>query len=856
MAETTPMMQQYHRIKQDHRDAILFFRLGDFYEMFQQDAREASSILNLTLTARNKVPMCGIPYHAAQTYIPRLLKAGKKIAICEQISLPEGGKGIAKRQVVEIITPGTVVDENYLDKGENNFLLSIGRYREWVSLSAIDLSTAEFIATAFPWEERKQRLRKELSRLSPREILIQESLLEEDDQVNRVLDEQKEILINRFPDWSFDLEASEKRLILQFAVSNLKGFGFKTDDPALYSTGILLEYLEDSSKGMLPHIRGIKRYHDHEFLGLDESTQRNLEITANLHDGSSKYSLLEILNHTKTSMGSRKLRAWVLQPLTDREQIENRLEEVDFLYQNQILLSSLRETLKGILDLERLSSRIALDKAHGKDLAAVRNSLQGILLVHSSLTEWNRDFLSREELKWISEIVDLLLKGLADDPSILLSDGSLIRKGFNEELERLRHLKENSKSTLDEYLEEEKERTGISSLKAKYNKIIGYYLEVSKANLHLVPEHFIRRQSLVGGERFTTERLSSLESDLNNASEKALEMEKDLFLKLRDQVKEQVSSLLSLADKLARLDCLGSFAYAATIHGYTRPKLSEKQTLNIREGRHPVVEHHLPPGNFVPNSLKLDPKKTTFALITGPNMAGKSTYLRQVALIVLMAQIGSYIPAREAEIGIVDNIFCRVGASDNLARGESTFLVEMNETANIIRSATKKSLVIMDEVGRGTSTNDGLSIAWAVSEHLLETLQCKTLFATHYHELTLLKHEKLKNLSLEVLENEGEIVFLKKIKEGPAGNSYGLHAAKIAGLPLEIVRRATRILNNLKEKEDGYPEIPPAEEGNGQKDLFSPSEIVSQEVRSLNVNEMTPLEALNTIARWQDELIQ
>ena len=848
------MMRQYKRIKQAHTDSILFFRLGDFYEMFQSDAKEASSILNLTLTKRHGIPMCGIPYHAAHSYIARLLKAGRKIAICEQTKMPAGGKGIAEREVVEIITPGTVVEEDFLEKDRNNYLFAAGVYRGNLSIAYTDLSTGDFFASTFEAGNSVEILKRELLRLSPGEILIQQSLLEDNDDAARLLNEQNSLLVNTYPDWAFDIDNSAGLLKKQFGVNSLKGYGIDDDDPAVFACGVVLEYLSDTSKSLLPHIRNLKIVRDEDFLLLDESSLKNLEITANLQDGSRRYSLLEVLDHSRTAMGARKLKNWLLHPLVRIEDINSRLNRVEFLYHNQILLSGISEKLSGILDIERLSSRIAMDKAHAKNLLAVRNSLRSAFELGELLEEWDSEegpgTLDIETRSTSGNMLKLLENSIDEDPSTLLTEGRMIREGYSSELDELRNLRRHSKEILQEYLEKEKEDSGINNLKIRYNKIIGYFIEVTKTNLELVPGHFIRRQSLVSAERFTTDRLIELETNLNSASDKAVELEKELFLKVRAELKSEVGTLLKLADYISEIDCLASLATAATRYGYVKPVITEGVECSITGGRHPVVEANIPSGEFIPNSLGLGGTESSFALITGPNMAGKSTYLRQNALIILMAQTGSFIPADCATIGIVDRIFCRVGASDNLARGESTFMVEMNETAYILNSATGNSLVIMDEVGRGTGTNDGLSIAWAVSEYLLDNVGAKTLFATHYHELTLLQHEKLKNLSLDVRENRGSIVFLKRIKDGPADSSYGIHVAGLAGLPDQVIERAEEIQAELEAREihSDHGVITRKSE---PAELFGDDEMLKSMVAGFDIDNSSPLQALNSIAEWK-----
>ncbi len=879
MPDNSPMMQQYRRIKEAHRDSILFFRLGDFYEMFEGDALEASKLLDLTLTQRNGVPMCGIPYHAAESYIGRLLRRGRKIAVCEQLQLSEG-KGLANREVVEIITPGTVVDEGYLDRNANNYLLALGRSGEQLALAWIDLSTAEFRAAAFPLREGRERVQREFLRLSPKEVLLQESLLEENGWLRELLAQPEGLVVNRYPDWSFDLETNRRRLEKQLGVAGLKGFGLEPTSAHIAAAGAILEYVGDTSRSLLPHIRSLQVDADAAFVGLDESTQRNLELVANLQDRSRRYTLLEVLDQTRTSMGARHLRRWILQPLRDRAEIERRLDVVDFLYRNQVLLSRLRERLKGMLDLERLSARVALEKAHAKDLQAVQSCLSAVLSLEEALRDHPQiGSIARplaERRAEAAGLVDLLTRAIAEEPSVLLSEGNLIRPGYDAELDRLRRLKEDARAILNGYLERERRDTGIASLKLKYNRILGYFLEVTKPNLPLVPPHFVRRQSMINGERFTTEPLAEKESEILNASEQIVELERRLFLEVRDRVRQRIPLLLELCAAVARLDVLQSFAFASTVHGYVRPRLVDEPVLAIEEGRHPVVERNLPMGAFVPNDLRLDAGGVRFVLLTGPNMAGKSTFLRQVALITLMAQIGSFVPAREARLGLVDQIFCRVGATDNLARGESTFLVEMSETAHILRAATPSSLLILDEVGRGTSTNDGLAIAWAVIEHILERTGGRTLFATHFHELTALSHPGMRNLSMQVLERKGEIVFLKRVHEGPADNSYGLHVARLAGVPEAVLKRAYELLESIGARSIGGvagvpqpasvprtepiapPEPPagpaPASAPEAQPMLWSAAEWVREEIAGLDVSRLTPLEALNRIARWQSDL--
>jgi DNA mismatch repair protein MutS len=898
-------MDQYRRIKARYRDAVLFFRLGDFYEMFFEDAIEVSALLDLTLTQRQGEPMCGIPYHAAKAYISRLLRHGKKIAVCEQLGEPKPGKGIVDRDVVEVVTPGTTVEEDFLEQGANNYLLAVCSLKERLCLAYLDLSTGEFRAYSRAKAEGDAEaaalaefLRAELYRLGPREILVQQSMLE-NHLMAQALAEAEGLIVNRYPDWSFDVERSARELAQRFGLASLKGYGFADDAPELAAAGALLRYVDETAKTATPHLSPPLPYREDEFVGIDEGSRKNLELVRNLSDSGKAYTLLSILDATRTSPGARLLRQWILQPLHSRALIEERLDAVDFLYRDQKLLASLRDALASIRDIERLSSRVAMDKAHAKDLLALRLSIVSCMAARALLEGRGAAGLlvaplPEGALAQVDDVAQRIESAIQDEPSILLTEGGLIRDGYDAELDRLRSLKTHSREVLEAYVEEEKAASGIAGLRVRYNKIIGYYIEVSKGKVDAVPSHFIRRQSLVTGERYTTTRLSELESEINGAMERIVDLERGIFLALRDRVKEAVPAMLALGRAAAIQDCLASFAWTATARGYSRPRIVDAPVLRIVEGRHPVVEAHLREGSFVPNGIELDAsaasaateaapaaagghRDAAFALITGPNMAGKSTYLRQNALIALMAHSGSFVPAFDAEIGLVDKIFCRVGAQDNLARGESTFLVEMHETAYILNTATRESLVVMDEVGRGTSTLDGLAIAWAVSERLLAQIGCRSLFATHYHELTALEHPRLKNLSLSVLEEEGEVVFLKRIESGPAKSSYGIHVARLAGLPESVLIRAAEIQAELSRAEAGLPAIAArggaglgevhanfdagpggeparAARASRQAGLFSPEDLVIAELRSMDVDGLSPREALNRLALLQSHL--
>ncbi len=855
MAESTPLMDQYRRVKAENQDSILFFRLGDFYEMFRDDAILVSALLNLTLTKRNGEPMCGIPYHASRAYIARLLKLGKKIAICEQLSPP--GKGIIERKVVEIITPGTIVEEDYLDRGRNNYLLSLAGDSQSLSLVHVDLSTGEFRLTALPRSDGAQALRREFFRIQAREILVQESLLE-DPEIALCIEERGELVINRYPDWSFDMQDAHSRLCTLLGTSSLKGFGLDEASPEIKAAGVLIDYLEDRAKSLLIHIRSVLVYSERDYVGIDESSQKNLELVQNLQDGGRAYSLLEVLDETKTGMGARLLRDRILRPLTSIEMIEARLADLSLLYHDQNLLSRSRDCLSKILDIERLSTRIAMDRAHARDLVALRDSLSHSFSLNELLEAggYARIIPSPEPgAEGLDALEARIRQWILDEPSMLLSEGKMIKSGNDSELDSLHELKDDSHAVLEAYLQEERLSSGISSLRIRHNNIIGYYLEVSKGQVGQAPAHFLRKQSLVSGERYGTERLSELEEKIGGAQEKIVEIEKRHILALREWAKAFLPPLKALARAVAAADVSQSLAFAATRRAWVRPQLVEENSLDIKEGRHPVVEAYLPAGRFIPNDLVLGSQSGRFALITGPNMAGKSTFLRQSALIVTLAHMGSYVPAREARIGLVDRIYCRVGAQDNLARGESTFLTEMNETAYILNSATDRSLVIMDEVGRGTSTTDGLSIARAVSERILEKLRARCLFATHYHELQALEHPALIFLTLEVLEREGDIVFLKKVVPGKARSSYGIHAAKLAGLPDEVLRRAYEIQQALEAQENlparQYTAPAPVPKARPQENLFSDEQMIADEIRSLNVDGLSPMEALMRLAMWK-----
>ena len=862
----TPMMIQYRGIKEKYKNEVVFFRLGDFYEMFDEDAVEVSRLLNLTLTHRASRPMCGIPYHAAKIYIARLLRLGKKIVICEQVGeIPKGGKGITERKVVEIITPGTAVEAEYLEGNRANYLAALSITKAKAGFAFIDVTTSSFRATSWPASKMAENFGKELNRAAPRELLLPASL-KNNEAIKSVISAYGSISVSYYPDWDFSAELSYKKLTAQFKTANLKAYGLEEDSPEIVPAGFLLDYLEKTTNTVLPHISSIRVYSDSEYLIMDDSSRRNLEVISNMREGGTQFTLLECVDFTKTAMGGRLLRNWLLFPLTNLRQIEDRQTKVASFVENRNLLEKLKTDLGSILDVERLAGRIAMERAHAKDLQALRASLGSWSRIKEYLGQYDFSFISDENSVTICSLIQ---KAILEDPATSLTEGGIIKAGWSEELDHWRGLHDNFNQILSEYEAEEREKTGISTLRVKYTNAAGYFIEVSKGKLGAVPAHFIMRRALVNGDRYTTERLQQLEAELNESSTKILELERDLFVEIRSSLAKYIPYLLQVADEIANTDAAASFAQAAIEHNWVRPEIEESTHFEIKDGRHPVVENHLPTGEFVPNDALLsaeDESIPSFALITGPNMAGKSTYLRQNALIALLAQTGSFVPASRARLGIVDRIFCRVGASDNLAKGESTFLVEMTETANILHAATKKSLVIMDEVGRGTSTEDGLAIARAVSEYLLDTIGCKTFFATHYHELSRMEHPSLKMLCMDVLEQNGSVVFLRKVKEGVTGNSYGIHVAKLAGIPQAVIDRANVILSHIQALANDNPVIlddVPAKSSESEKTLaaapvnpglFSDEEIIISEILSVDTDNLTPLNALQIIVRWKKAL--
>lgn len=802
----TPMMQQYLEIKESCKDCILFFRLGDFYEMFFEDAEKVSKELELVLTGKdcgleNRAPMCGIPYHAANSYITRLVNKGYKIAICEQLEDASASKGIVKRGIIKVVTPGTYTDSSFLEDSKNNYIMSlyIDSIKNSVALTFADISTGEFNCTDTQYD--LSIILDEISKYNPKEILIQDNL---DEKICDQIKERFNAAFTRLSDEIFTTNA-EENLSNQFSNFN------NTDYTSILmkSCNGLLRYVIDTQKTALPHINELEYYNIVDYLTIDSNSRRNLELTESLREKSRKGSLLWVMDKTNTAMGGRQLRKWIEQPLIDKKTIQKRLDSVEELLNNISAHEDLKDALKEIYDIERLVGKISSKSVNAKELISLKNSVEKIPAVKNILSSFKSDLLNNmysnlDELKDIYEILD---EAILDNPSISVKEGNLIKEGYNKEIDELKTAKAHGKEWIASLESNEKDVTGIKSLKVGYNKVFGYYIEVTKTNLNLIPEgRYIRKQTLANAERFITPELKEMEDKILGAEEKLVNLEYEIFIQVREKIEAQVDRMQVTAKIIAELDCLSSLSTIALENNYIKPEITNSEELFIEEGRHPVVEKMIPSGNFVANDTHINTSNEQLLLITGPNMAGKSTFMRQVALIVLMAQIGSFVPAKKAVIAVCDKIFTRIGASDDLAAGKSTFMVEMWEVSNILKNATNKSLILLDEVGRGTSTYDGLSIAWSVIEYISgnSKLKCKTLFATHYHELTKLEGilEGVKNYSVSVKEMGSDIVFLRKIVRGGADQSYGIEVAKLAGLPEEVINRAKHILERI-EKENG-----------------------------------------------------
>jgi len=880
-------MQQYHAIKSRYPHALLLFRLGDFYELFYEDALLASRELQITLTSRNRergqpIPMCGVPYHAADGYIARLIRAGFKIAICDQMEAPGPGKKLVRREVVRVITPGTATDVAVLDARENNFLAAVSQDNaaSTIGLAFVDLSTGEFQATEFRGPRAEEALREELQLLHPRETLLPRPQQLFETAKTSLLDGTGGVE-SRVEDWAFQSDYATHILREQFGVAELTGFGLDDHAQALSAAGAIVHYLRENAakttdvtaQQALAHLDRVRYYEQHDALILDPVSVRNLELVAPIFsEESSKNAatVLATLDVTVTGMGARLLRSWLLRPLIDRDAIEARLDAVAQLVQQTVVRGEIRKELKGIQDLERLTSRITLGLAGPRELLALRKSLAQLPVLRNFLMPppVGGSGLLRflfNEIDELADVRDRLERALSDEPPALATEPGIIRNGFHAELDELRNLSQHSKQIIAAMEERERKRTGIGSLKIRFNSVFGYYMEISKPNLHLAPADYERKQTLVNAERFTSPELKEYERKILAADERILEIERQLFIDLRSSIAAQAARLRKTAAAIAQLDVLTSLAKLAADRGYSRPEFNSTGELLIVGGRHPVLEELLRQKGerFVPNDLCFEPGRQQLLLITGPNMGGKSTYLRQAALIVLLAQMGSFVPARQAKLPITDRIFTRIGASDNLARGRSTFLVEMSEVASILNHATPQSLVLLDEVGRGTATFDGLSIAWAVVEHLQKHTRARTLFATHYHELTELAEllPAVKNVHVSVKETPNEIIFLRRVEPGSADKSYGIEVARLAGLPRSVIERAREVLKKHEQSEHQLSEtLSPGPEshvnGNGNQDLlFTPLDrAVLDRLRAANLDDLKPLDALNLLAELKKQI--
>ena len=879
MAELTPMMQQYMETKKQYMDCILFYRLGDFYEMFFEDALTASRELEITLTGKNcgqeeRAPMCGVPYHAVDSYLNKLVSKGYKVAICEQVEDPKTAKGIVKREVVRIVTPGTNLNVQSLEETKNNFLMCVAFFENKIGISVADVTTGDYYVTEV---EDNKKLLDEIMKYTPSEIICNDAFLVSGVDVED-LKTRLGITVYSLEPHYFDEDLCRKCLQKHFHVSTLTGLGVEEFPTGLIASGCLLQYLYDTQKTSLSHFTHLYPYLTSRYMLLDSSTRRNLELTETLREKQKKGSLLWVLDKTKTAMGARMLRSYIEQPLIAKDEMESRLDAVEMLCKNPLSRDEIREYLNPVYDLERLLGKVSYKTANPRDLIAFRNSMEMLPHIKTILSDLEGSTLLaniNEEMDGLEDLYHLICASIQEEPPISVKEGGIIREGFDETIDNLRNAKTQGKTWLAELEESERERTGIKNLRIKYNKIFGYYLEVTNSYQNLVPEDYVRRQTLANAERYSMPRLKELEDTILNAEDKLYALEYEKFCEIRDKIAEQIERIQKTAKAIARLDVTASLSIVAERHHYVRPQKKEKGIIDIKDGRHPVVEQMIAHDMFISNDTYLDNQKHCIAVITGPNMAGKSTYMRQTALIVLMAQIGSFVPARSANIGIVDRIFTRVGASDDLASGQSTFMVEMNEVANILRNATSNSLLVLDEIGRGTSTFDGLSIAWAVIEHISnrKLLGAKTLFATHYHELTELegKMSNVNNYCIAVKEKGDDIVFLRKIVKGGADKSYGIQVAKLAGVPDMVIDRAKEIVEQLsdnditekvqsisvaadtpvKKKKQHYDEVDLS-----QMSLFDTvtDEDVLEELKNIDISVMTPLDALNTLYRLQNKL--
>ena len=877
IADLSPMMQHYLQVKQEYQDCIIFYRLGDFYEMFFEDAKVVSKELELTLTGRacgleERAPMCGVPFHAADTYLNRLVQKGYKVAICEQVEDPSTAKGMVKREVVRIATPGTNIDMQALDETKNNYIMCIVYSVEKYGISIADVTTGDFLVTEV---DSERKLLDEINKFSPSEIICNEAFYMSGVDVSD-MKERLHIAITSLDSWYFGDDLAKETLLSHFKIHTLEGLGLQDYDCGVLASGALLKYLYETQKNSLSNILAIHPYSIGKYMIIDSSSRRNLELVETLREKQKRGSLLWVLDKTKTAMGARLLRSYVEQPLINKTEILKRQEFISVLIKQEITREELREYLNPIYDLERLITRITYQTANPRDLIAFRNSLEMLPAIGMLLHDLSCPLVEeiREEFDDLRDLYVLLCDSIQEEPPISSRDGDIIKEGFNEEVDKLRAAKTEGKSWLAELEATEKEKTGIKNLRIKYNKVFGYYLEVTNSFKDMVPDYFIRKQTLTNAERYITPELKELEDTILGSEDRLTSLEYELFKAVRDHLAENVARIQSTAKAIAKIDVFASLALVASRNNYCKPKINESGILDIKNGRHPVVEKMITNDMFIDNDTYLNNGNNRIAIITGPNMAGKSTYMRQTALIVLMAQIGSFVPATSANIGIVDRIFTRVGASDDLASGQSTFMVEMNEVANILRNATSNSLLILDEIGRGTSTFDGLSIAWAVVEHISNTklIGAKTLFATHYHELTELegKLSGVNNYCIAVKEKGDDIVFLRKIIKGGADKSYGIQVAKLAGLPDTVIERAKEIVNELVNNDITEVVRNISVDNSSKKtkkvhldevdltqmslfDTISDDDIID-ELRNVDIGNLTPLEALNKLYELQNKV--
>ena len=877
-SKMTPMMQQYLQTKEEYPDCILFYRLGDFYEMFFDDAITASKELEITLTGKNcgleeRAPMCGVPYHAVDSYLNRLVSKGYKVAICEQMEDPKLAKGIVKRDVIRIVTPGTNLDMQALDETKNNYIMSIVYIADRFGLSVADVTTGEYMVTEI---ESSGKMMDELTKFMPSEIICNEAFymsgMNLDDLKNRL-----GITIYSLDAWYFDDALCRKTLMEHFQVKSLQGLGLEDYDCGMIAAGALLKYLEETQKNSLSHLSRLTTYTTGNYMVLDSSTRRNLELVETLREKQKRGSLLWVLDKTKTAMGARTLRKYVEQPLIDKASIKKRQDAIEELKNNAICREEIREYLGPVYDLERLVGKITYQSANPRDLIAFQSSLSMLPPIKCILEDMQSELLKEiyGEMDTLEELCTLVKEAIMEDPPLAMKEGGIIREGYNEEVDRLRRAKSDGKGWLAELEAKEREKTGIKNLRIRYNKVFGYYLEVTNSFKNLVPDYYVRKQTLANAERYIIPELKELEDTILGAEDRLCALEYELYCEVRNKIAGEILRIQTTAKAIAKLDVIASLAQVAERNNYVSPKINEKGVIDIKDGRHPVVEKMIPNDMFICNDTYLDDKKNRISIITGPNMAGKSTYMRQTALIVLMAQIGSFVPASSANIGLVDRIFTRVGASDDLASGQSTFMVEMNEVANILRNATSKSLLILDEIGRGTSTFDGLSIAWAVVEHISNSklLGAKTLFATHYHELTELegKIDNVNNYCIAVKEKGDDIVFLRKIVKGGADKSYGIQVAKLAGVPDSVINRAKEIVEELVNADITARVKEIAVQGENQKkkpqkkldevdlaqfSLFDTvkDDDVLKELEELDISHMTPIDAMNKLYQLQNKL--